>query len=606
MNDIIRLLPDSVANQIAAGEVVQRPASAVKELLENAIDAGATEITLNIKDAGRTLIQVIDNGCGMSATDARLCFERHATSKINSAHDLFSIRTLGFRGEALASIAAIAQVELKSRRAVDELGTHIIIEGSVVKSQNPVQCKEGTSFSVKNLYFNTPARRNFLKSDPVETRHIMEEFQRVAMVCPSVGFQMIQNGKTVFQLSAGSLKHRLIQLFGTHLNQKLVPIEEKTDIVVISGFIGKPEFAKKTKGEQYFFINGRYVRHPYLHHSIESSFSELIQEENHPIFFINLQVDPAHIDINIHPTKTEVKLLDEKYIYTILKAAVRRAIGRHNLTPSIDFDLDPIFNVPEPLPGQEIKPPTITVNPDFNPFRTTQARPPETRFRIQPNTDGWEKFLELPESDDIAIPEKLVFQQQDDPITENSGDKHILCILGSFIVTSVRSGLMLIEIKPAQERIYFERYLKNINSGQGLSQQELFPHHVHLSPQNALIIKDILPELKALGYMLEPVGDLSYIISGTPTGMESQDAAPQLEVIIENYKNLGDVQSSEKAEKLALAAAKITAANTNPRHESELKALVDNLFACELPQTSPSGNNIIKIFNVSELKDLLK
>ena len=606
MTDIIRLLPDSVANQIAAGEVVQRPASAVKELLENSIDAGAKEITLNIKDAGRTLIQVIDNGAGMSPADARLCFERHATSKISAASDLFRILTLGFRGEALASIAAIAQVELKSRRDADDLGTQILIEGSVVKSQNAVQCNQGTSISVKNLYFNTPARRNFLKSDPVEIRHIMEEFQRVAMVYPHIAFRMIQNGKTVFQLNPGSLKQRLVQVFGTSLNQKLVTVEESTNIVRINGFIGKPEYARKVRGEQYFFINGRFVRLPFMHHAVESAFTELIQDDSHPIYFLYLDIEPSNIDINIHPTKTEVKLLDEKHIYSILKAAVRRAIGRHNLTPAIDFDLDPIFNVPEPSPGQTINPPVIKVDQDYNPFNTSTIRPPETRFRIKPNTEGWEKYLELPEADPSPSDTQMEIPQHTESNSDSVSDKHILCIMGAFVVTSVRSGLMLIDIKSAIERIHFERFLKNISLGNGTSQQELFPDQIHLSPQNALIVKELLPELKALGYMMEALGELSYVVHGTPSGLENQDIPAQIEALLENYKNLGEMHGNNKNAALALAAAKNSANTLNPRQDEELKALIDLLFACEMPHQSPSGINIIKILNTEEIKELLR
>ncbi|MCK4287935.1 MAG: DNA mismatch repair endonuclease MutL, partial [Bacteroidales bacterium] len=395
MTDIIRLLPDSVANKIAAGEVIQRPASAAKELLENAIDSGASAIKLIVKDAGKTLIQVIDNGCGMSETDARMCFERHATSKIQKADDLFAIRTMGFRGEALASIAAISQIEIKTKRIEDELGTSIEIEGAEVKSQNADNCPNGTSIAVKNLFFNVPARRNFLKSNTAETRHIIEEFNRIALVNPQISFSMFHNNKQVFQLYPSTLKQRIIALFGNMYKQRLVPVEQKSDIVNISGFIGKPEFAKKTRGEQYFFANNRFIKHPYLNHSVNGAFKELLPADTYPAYFLYLEVDPKMIDVNIHPTKTEVNFQDDKLIYTILRAALKQSLGKYNITPTIDFDIEGSMKFSDFPKNKVVKDPSIKPNPDYNPFETGKKQIYDLTIdnRQRSNKDNWEKLF---------------------------------------------------------------------------------------------------------------------------------------------------------------------------------------------------------------------
>ncbi|MDP4281722.1 MAG: DNA mismatch repair endonuclease MutL, partial [Bacteroidota bacterium] len=396
MTDLIKLLPDSVANQIAAGEVVQRPASAVKELLENAIDSGANEIQLIIRDAGKALIQVIDNGCGMSERDARMCFERHATSKISTANDILSIHTLGFRGEALASIASVAQVELKTRKIEDELGTSVIIEGSEFIEQSPVACSSGTSIAVKNLFFNVPARRNFLKSNNLELKYIIEEFCRVALVYPGICFVFHNNNKLLYKLTPSNLKQRLVALYGSSYNEKLVPVDQESTIVNISGFIGKPEYAKKNRGEQYFFTNGRYIRNPYLHHAMEKAFQELIPPDAFPSYFIYMNLDPQQIDVNIHPTKTEINFQDIKSIYAILHSAVRQSIGKYSITPTLDFEREPSLDVP-PLPaGVAVKPPVIHIDPSFNPFEKKSRPQSEMQFsnKIQPGDKGWKKLFE--------------------------------------------------------------------------------------------------------------------------------------------------------------------------------------------------------------------
>ncbi|MEI6899492.1 MAG: DNA mismatch repair endonuclease MutL, partial [Bacteroidota bacterium] len=407
MSDLIRLLPDAVANQIAAGEVVQRPASAVKELLENAIDAGASQIKLVIRDAGKTLIQVIDNGCGMSERDARMCFEPHATSKIQTANDLLTIRTLGFRGEALASIASIAQVELKTKRIEDEIGTSIQIEGTELKAQFPVTCPNGTTLSVKNLFFNVPARRNFLKSNTLELKYIIDEFCRVALVNQDKGFTLINNDKLLHQLPPSNLKQRIVALFGNQFNQKLIPVEQHSNIVSVTGFIGKPEFARKNRGEQFFFANNRFIRNPYLHHAVEQAFQELIPKDSYPTYYLYLELDPSMIDVNIHPTKTEINFQDSRSVYAILHSAVRQAIGKFNLTPTFDFESDKTFDLPPPPKDRVINQPSITVNPDYNPFEK-KTRP---QFEIPLRAPGNQGQVQL---DRLYDPLKSVtFQHQE-------------------------------------------------------------------------------------------------------------------------------------------------------------------------------------------------
>ncbi len=608
MSDIIHLLPDSVANQIAAGEVVQRPASAVKELLENAVDAGASHIQLIIKDAGKTLIQVVDNGCGMSATDARMCFERHATSKIQQANDLFQIQTLGFRGEALASIAAIAQVELRTRRVEDEIGTLIHIEGSEVVAQNPVQCQTGCAFSVKNLFYNVPARRNFLKAETVENRHIIEEFQRVALVYHNIAFDLYINGKLVFQLQAANLKQRIVQIFGSHLGTKILPVDDKTDVVEIHGFVSKPEFAKKTRGEQYFFINGRFVKIPYFQHAIDAAFQELIPDNSFPSYFIYFKVDPQNIDINIHPTKTEVKLLDDKTIYAFLKSVVKKSLGQFSLSPSLDFERETIFDGLDQEPDRPVVQPTIKINPDYNPFTnpTGVKRPNE-----QPNRENWQKLfhdfnnVSQPSVEQTSIPnqekEELI------PQIELKVDKPVLQILNKYLLTNVRSGLMIIDIQRAWERIYYERFVKSYESGSILSQQELFPQIIQFTHTEVQIVSEIKQDLFKLGFILEPAGINAFAIQGTPANFENTDAKELLSGIIENYRSSAQEPQSHNYKLISKAMARKVAPGLTTSMTSEaLRLLIDNLFACQVPANSPDGKLIVRIIQANELSDFLK
>ena len=500
MSDIIQLLPDHVANQIAAGEVIQRPSSAVKELLENAIDSGASDIKLIVKDAGRTLIQVIDNGCGMSETDARMCFERHATSKIREANDIHSIRTMGFRGEAMASMAAIAHVELKSKLHDVELGTKITIEGSELISQENCTSNNGTSISIKNLFFNVPARRNFLKSDNVELKHIFDEFYRVALANEDCSFSFYQNDKEVLNLPKSTVKQRVVGIFGAKYNEKLVPVSEKTTLITISGFIGKPEFSKKTRGEQYFFVNNRFIKSPYLHHAVNNAFKDLISDGHHPSYFLFFDIDPKFIDVNIHPTKTEIKFEDEKSIYAIIRSCVKRALGIHNIVPTLDFDKDPAFsNIPKS--SNEVRQPTLKVDSSYNPFQEKEAKDSSYTPSPKVKTDNWEKLFE-----DLPVPESQPQQtetinkswSEDSETTESA----IFQLNNEYIVSSIKSGMMIIHQQRAHERILYEYYLNSQNV-EGQSQQMLFPKTISLNPSDIELVREISDELFNLGFRFD-------------------------------------------------------------------------------------------------------
>jgi DNA mismatch repair protein MutL len=604
MSDIIRLLPDSVANQIAAGEVIQRPGSAVKELLENAIDAGGDTIELIIKDAGKTLIQIIDNGCGMSPTDARMSFERHATSKIKTAEDLFRIRTFGFRGEALASIAAIAQVEMKTRRIEDELGTHLIIEGSAVKSQQPCACPAGTSIQIKNLFFNVPARRNFLKSDPAELRHIIEEFERVVLVNPGIAFNFTNNGKPLFQLPKSGLKQRIANAMGTVNFEKLIAVNQETNVVKVSGFIGKPENARKTKGEQYFFANNRYIRHPYLNHAVEEAFHDLIPEGYFPSYFLFLEVDPAQIDINIHPTKTEVNFQDHQTIYAILRSAVRASIGKYSLSSTLDFDAEQSFNFNFPK-DKQVNAPGIHINPEFNPF----TKNPQPELRLTPgseyrgnDTGNWEKLYEglRQEAGTEPIGQTMIIGSNFG--TEGQGDRGFMQLQNRYIITKVKSGLMVIDQQAAHERILFERYLDRIEQKKGMAQQQLFPHTVKLSAPDTELVNELLGEISLLGFIIEPFGPNTFIINGTPADLPDENIQELLENVLENYKKNQLGLKLDRKSNLARSMARNLAIRPGKvLMTEEMQSLVDDLFACRVPNLSPSGKTITVIIGTDDL-----
>ena len=600
MLDIIKLLPDSVANQIAAGEVIQRPASAVKELMENALDAGATQIDLVVKDAGKSMIMVVDNGCGMSETDARLCFERHATSKISKAEDLFAIRTMGFRGEALASIAAIAQVELKTRRKEDEVGVKIVNEGSVVKEQSLVPMQPGTTFTVKNLFFNVPARRNFLKTPQSEFRHIVEEFTRVSLMNPNIGFTLTSDGKEVYHLYPGNLKQRIMGLFGSNYEGRLLPVHQETERVRIDGYIVKAEYAKKTRGEQYFFVNKRFIKHAYLHHAIENAFMEMIPKDSFPGYFLNIEVDPSDIDINIHPTKTEVNFLDVKLVYAILHAAVRKAIGQHNLSPMIDFnesaDLNNDFGAAMGM-SNPLAIPNVPLDPNFNPF-SKEHSPRETHwegsYQPQKNTNPGDWRILYGERTDLQ-------NASLEPKEEAQSNAQYLQVNQSYIVTTVKSGLLVIDQQLAHSRVLFEKYLKELENHSGVSQQELFPQALSLNVNDASLLKEMLPELENLGFALEQANPTTFMINGTPTDAAGCDAVALLEKILDNYKiNRTDLQLDRKLNLAKTLAAQLSIKPQTRLSEMEMQNLVDQLFACNVAEVAPNGKKIFVILNMEE------
>lgn len=619
MPDIIQLLPDSVANQIAAGEVVQRPASAVKELIENAIDAGADKIQLILKDAGRSLIQVIDNGCGMSITDARMCFERHATSKIRKAEDLFAIRTMGFRGEAMASIAAIAQVELKTRRHEDELGTCILIEGSGVVSQQACSANAGTSISIKNLFYNTPARRNFLKSDPVEMRHIVDEFQRVVLANPNIFFSMHHNGQEVFHLPAVSLKQRIVHLFGSSYNQRLVPVEEDTSIIKLHGFVGKPEFAKKTRGEQFFFVNNRFIKDAYLNHAVLTAFEELLPDESYPLYVLFIDIDPSKIDINVHPTKTEIKYQDEKSIYAIIRSAVKRSLGKYNITPTLDFDQEnSIGHLITEKPLGQIVQPTISFNPDFNPFANEPQAPKTERsspssyaretsdHRRTPIPQNWDTLYEIArkESDvqqelhtEVTIP---VREQE----VSKSSERQLFQIHSRYILSQIKSGFMLINQQAAHERILYERFLQQLDNHSGTSQQSLFPQTVTLNGSDFELLKELLPDIRGLGFDIREFGKNTVVVEGIPADLSNVAEHALLEHLLEGFKNNLAILKLDKRDNLARSLARNGAIKAGAKLSlEEMNLLIDQLFACQMPNLALNGKPVISTFTMNELAE---
>ncbi len=596
MSDIIHLLPDSVANQIAAGEVIQRPASVLKELVENAIDAGASCIQIVIKDAGRTLIQIVDNGKGMSETDARLAFERHATSKIKEADDLFAIRTMGFRGEALASIAAIAQVELRSRKEENELGTFIEIAGSRIFRQESCMCDKGSSFLVKNLFFNVPARRRFLKSDNVEKRHLLNEFYRIVLVNPEIEFSFFDGEEELYRLAPSNIKQRIEQIFGSSkrkISQQLLTIETNTSLVKISGFIGRPEFAQK-RAHQYFFVNGRYMRHPYFNKAISLAYSQLIPEDEAPAYFIYLEVDPQSIDINIHPTKTEIKFENEQAIWAILSAAVKESLGKFNIVPSIDFDRENAPEIPVQRSNAEISPPKVHFNPSYNPFSGGYKRP----------QTEWEELYKGFEGQKESEKHLSIFSKKANEDTDTTGVYFQL--KNKYLITSVKSGMLIIDQRRAHIHILFNQFLKNIQEKKGFSQQLLFPETLELMTEDSLFFEQIKSELAYLGFEMEPATSSStnqYEIKGIPAQIHSSSKIiPLLRDIIEKVKGAtGDAQTVIH-EQIALSLAKTAAIQVgHTLNQEEMKDLVEQLFACPTHNHTSEGKTIMAIWTMDEI-----
>jgi len=612
MPDIIHLLPDAVANQIAAGEVVQRPASAVKELVENSLDSGADKIQLIIKEGGKSLIQVIDNGCGMSVTDARMSFERHATSKIRKADDLFAIRTMGFRGEAMASIAAIAQVELKTRRHEDELGTCIIIEGSEVISQQACSANTGTSICVKNLFYNTPARRNFLKSNPVEMRHIIDEFQRVALANPQVFFTLHHDGQEVYHLPAATLKQRIIHLLGNNYNERLVPVEEDTNVIKLRGFVGKPEYARRTRGEQFFFVNNRFIRDAYLNHAVLMAFKELLPEDTYPLYVLFIEIDPAKIDINVHPTKTEIKYQDEQTIYAIIRSAVKRSLGRYNITPSLDFDQEnSIEHLVTPKPFEEIVPPTISFNPDFNPFNTdkkiereTQFSPSRGDYRSSPIPQNWDTLYEITKKE-VTIQHQMHDEpgiSVEDQELNKPSEQLLFQVHNRFILSQIKSGFMVINQQAAHERILYERFLQQLQNHSGVSQQSLFPQSITLNSSDFELLKELLPDIRALGFDIREFGKNTVVVEGIPAELNNVSENELLEQLLEGYKNNQSILKLDKRDSLARSLARNAATKAGTKMSlEEMNLLIDQLFACQMPNVALNGKLVITTFTINEL-----
>jgi DNA mismatch repair protein MutL len=608
MSNVIKLLPDAVANQIAAGEVIQRPASVVKELLENAIDAGSTAIKINIKDAGKTLIQIIDDGIGLSDVDAQLCFERHATSKIEKADDLFDLSTKGFRGEALASIAAIAHINLKSRQADNEIGTEIIMEGSKIKSQEPCQCSKGTTIAVKNLFYNVPARRKFLKSDAVETKHILEEFQRIAIAHPNVTFILHHNDVEVYHLIAGSLINRLIGINGKKASEMFVPVHEETSVLSVNGYIAKPEFSKKRRGEQYFFLNDRFIKSNYLNHAVTLAFDQLIAKDHYPGFFIFLQVDPSTIDINIHPTKTEVKFEDEKLVYSIVKSAVRQAIGKHNIAPTIDFNVESSFDFPILDKDKKIEMPTIEVDTSYNPFDSSPKRSPNTTSNYSSEkaepTGGSMNWESLMDSENNVKQSEFSLEEHA-PKSENSYHSFFQ-LHNSFIVTYIDDQLLVIDQQRAHQRILFDRYLEQLKMRNTGSQQLLFPIQLEFSKSEYVIISELKDDLKALGFDLEDFGTGSFIFRGLPMELDSTDLKKLMDSFIESYTLNSDQLNIDKYENIAKSMAFHTSIRKGSNlHREEIQAILSQLFDCDSPYYGVNGKSIMVSLNSGEIENML-
>jgi DNA mismatch repair protein MutL len=606
--DIIQLLSDHIANQIAAGEVIQRPASAVKELMENAIDAGATEIQLIIKDAGKELIQVVDNGKGMSPTDARMSFERHATSKIRNINDLFTIRTMGFRGEALASVAAVAQVEMRTRVSEMETGTRLVIEGTDVKAAEPVATAVGTNIMVKNLFFNVPARRHFLKSNTTEFRHIVDEFTRIALAHPQIGFRLFHNGTEQFHLEAGNLKTRVVSLLGNSYEKNLVPVEEQTELLNIRGFIGKPEAATRTRGMQFFFINNRFIRNAYLHHAVIGAYEGMIEKEAFPFYVLFLDVDPARVDVNVHPTKQEVKFEDDRMMYAYLNAAVKHALARYNIAPSLDFTLSPEIQQLSSvqLPSTERDKDDVQKGYLYNNF--TQ----KGQAHFIDKNEGlrhWQQLYAVakqPEADteSISIPSQPALHTDDDA---PANSRNALLVQGAMLLTTVKSGLMLIHIRRAQERIWYERLLEEWNAGNTPSQQILFPISYETSVPDALLLAEALPDLVRIGFDIAPFGPKTFVIQGTPTALPSGEEQNLLDEVIEQLKhNASDAVDNKRSEMLLTHMARRLSRNKHAIQQPEgQQALIDELFACSQPEYTPNGKRVFSIIKKEALDDML-
>ncbi|WP_034891561.1 DNA mismatch repair endonuclease MutL [Gillisia sp. Hel_I_29] len=619
MKDVIHLLPDHVANQIAAGEVVQRPASVIKELLENSIDAGAKNIQVYIKEAGKILIQIVDDGVGMSITDARLSFERHATSKITSAQDLFSLNTKGFRGEALASIAAIAHVELKTKRDQDEIGTCIKIEGSEIISQEACVTKAGTSISVKNLFYNIPARRNFLKSDAVETRHIIDEFQRVSLAHPHIAFSLVHNSGELFQLPETNYRQRITNILGGKTNEKLVPVNEETEILTISGFVGKPEYAKRTRGEQFFFVNDRFIKSPYLNHAVTAAFEGLLKDKAYPSYFLYLKVDPKSIDINIHPTKTEIKFDDEHALYAILRSAIKHSLGQFNVAPVLDFERDPSMDTPYNYENRPASTPQVEVDRNFNPFKNDSSFSGNsvTSFRNnfkKESTAGWESLytgLQSESSNMNLDADVKAIEFESEEVTGNlfgaqkveKTQNSTFQLNKKFIISTLKNGMLVIDQHRAHTRILYEELLKSITVSAALSQQLLFPLVLRFSSNEIELLKGIMDALEQTGFIFSEVKVDSVEITGIPTTVSESEVEMLLEQLISDFENEVPENNFSQTDLLAKSLAKSMAVKSgNLLNDTEQLHIVNGLFACKEPSLTPFNKPVFITLPVEELE----
>ena len=605
---MIQLLPDHIANQIAAGEVVQRPASALKELLENAVDAGATSITVILTDAGRTLLQVVDNGCGMNPTDARMAFERHATSKISNADDLNSITTFGFRGEALASIAAVADVELKTRRAEDEVGTQLIISASEVTEQSQIACAVGTSIAVRNLFFNVPARRKFLKSDSVELKHLVADLQRVALCHPEVALRMLHNNTELYNLPVANLRQRIVSLMGKDLNQQLIDIQIDTTVVRLKGFVGKPEGAKRTAGDQYFFVNNRFFKSPYFQKAVFNAYQQLLPEKVFPSFFIYFELPPDKIDVNIHPAKIEIKFEDEQIIFQMLYAAVREALAKFAVVPSIDFNTEGAPEFPILRKGTPpVTAPQVNLDPLFNPFVEEKKTITSSHSSTPKSTKGWESLyagmgrseeFETGNPNTIISGSQEATQMQADNLSTASSFFHFK----KYIITPVKSGLMIIDRKRAQQRILYEHFLQNLTNHEHETQQEIFPQSVTLTPVDYTMLESVLEDLTQLGYDIRPFGNYTVVVNGQPASAPAMDAKQLLDELLNSLQENASDLKTQRQEKLAFSLAKAAVGNSHePLNNFEMQALVDKLFACKEPTLSPTGKPTLQILTIDEI-----
>lgn len=646
MEDIIQLLPDSIANQIAAGEVVQRPASVVKELMENAIDAKSRNVKVIIKDAGKILIQVVDDGCGMSETDARLSFERHATSKIRSSDDLFSIYTMGFRGEALASIAAVAEVELKTKREQDELGIFLCMAASQLTTQEPNACQNGTSIAVKNLFFNVPARKNFLKSNAVEMRHILDQFHRIALAYPDINFSLYHNDTEVYNLYAGKMVNRITSIFGKNYRDKLAFCQEDTPLIKIKGYIGKPENAKKTRGDQFFFVNNRYIRHSYLHHAVMNAFEGLIARDTHPFYVLFIEIDPVHIDINVHPTKTEIKFDDERTVYAIIQATVKKSLGSHNLTPTLDFqtnvNLDPTLPQRQQFPKSDTSAFESGDNSGGSSSNYSSgggyagSRPYEKSPQEKRNLSNWQKIYEGLEKKAIEenSPDTFDFDKEksgaDDKNTltfesnannlgkqapaerqgieaKPSGERQSFQVNNQYIVTPVRSGLMMIDQQAAHERVLYDKFLISLKNDNGVAQQLLFPTTIALQPADFQLVLEIETEIRNLGFIFELLPDNRLEIKGVPADITNENEQELFEGFIEQFKNYQATLKVERETMLARSLAKRSAIRAGAKLTTiERNLLVDQLFASSNPNYTPDGRPTLVMLSLDKMKDFFE